>query len=427
MRIEQQVANGVIPLAGTLIASTPAAQASFFGFYDICPWSPVGSEVVLLTCPADYLQMPAGQVADVSIWNPQLNTLRRVGGTAGWNWQHGARQRWLRDGSILFNDVRNGRQCSRVVSSQGATLRTYDISVSALHPNETYGVSANYARLSKLYATYGYGSATNAHIGDGADEDGMWRLDLRTGDVNLLLSYAEICNRLNLAYSPGMFVTHPDFAPSGSRFAFFLIQGGGAGTSLIRLLVFEPDSGALTLITGEKASHPAWIDDNRLWVWARESSAMKVIARSGLLALPGMGAAVRLARKFQGTARNALLSEGFFIYSTNNRSERIRIAPTLLTADGHFSRHPVHELMLGDTYPDATGYLTLILYSLETGRRIDIARVFHGVATELPSLRCDLHPRWNRDGTLVSVDYCDNGVRRMAIFDAKAAVAAAGH
>jgi hypothetical protein len=426
-RIHEIATGGVIPLAGKLIAATPLAQASFFGFYDICPWSPAGAEVVLLSCPAGYLQMPMGEKADVCVWTPQSNTLRIVAETSGWNWQHGARQRWLSDGSILFNDVQSSRQCSRVVSPDGRVLRTFDMSVSALHPHETYGVSANYARLAKLYSSYGYGGATNTHLGNGPDDDGMWRLDLRTGEVSLMLSYTTICDRLKLAYSPGMFITHPDFSPSGAKFAFFLIQGGGAGTSMMRLLVFEPGTDSLALITEEKASHPAWIDDNRLWVWARESSAMKMISRSGVLSLPGIGIAIRLVRKFQGTARNALLSEGFFIYSTTSGNEKERIAPDLLTEDGHFSRHPVHELMLGDTYPDATGHLTLILYSLKTGRRIEVARIFHGVATEALALRCDLHPRWNRNGTQISVDYCENGVRRMAIFDATEAIAAAGH
>ena len=426
-RLEPQAASGVIPLAGKLIAATPVTRASFFGFYDICPWSPGGDEVVLLTCPADYLRMPEGETADVTVWNPQSNALRKVAETVGWNWQHGARQRWLSDGSILFNDVQGGRQCSRVVSPRGDVQRTYDISVSALHPDESYGVSANYARLKALYSTYGYGAATNEHIGNGADEDGMWRLNLLTGEVSLMLSYAVICDKLNLTYSPGMFVTHPDFAPSGGKFAFFLIQGGGAGTSLMRLLVYEPLTDTLALISEEKVSHPAWIDDDRLWVWARESSAVKLLARSGLLSLPGSAMVIRLARKFQGAARNALLSEGFFVYSTAGRNEKTRVAPNLLTEDGHFSRHPVHELMLGDTYPDATGHLTLILYSLKTGRRIEVARIFHGVATAVPAMRCDLHPRWNRDGTRISVDYCENGVRRMAIFDATAAIVAAGH
>jgi hypothetical protein len=195
----------------------------------------------------------------------------------------------------------------------------------------------------------------------------------------------------------------------------------------MRLLTYEPATRDLKLVSAEKASHPAWIDDNRLWSWARESSAMRMISRSGLLSLPGVGMAARLARRFQGAARNAMLSEGFFIYETANGNRKTRIGPGLLTEDGHYSRHPVHELMLGDTYPDSTGNLTLVLYSLQTGRRIEVARVFHGVATRDPALRCDLHPRWSRDGTRISFDFCENGVRRMAIFDATEAIAASGH
>jgi len=415
----------MIPVAGGLVAATSADRASFFGFYDICPWSPEDDEIVLLTCPPDYLEMPAGEKAEVQIWNPERDTFRKIGETAGWNWQHGARTRWLKDGTVLFNDVEDDRQCARVVSAEGGALRTYDTAVSALHPDETYAVAANYARLAEFYPTYGYGAARNPQIGEGDDADGLWRLDMATGEVSLMLSYRRICADFGLTYSRGMFVTHPDFSPSGRKIAFFLIEAGGAGTTFMRLLVYDADADTLLLVSEEKASHPAWIDDNRLWVWARESSAMKLVTKSGLLSLPGVGLLARLARRFKGARRNALLSEGFFIYETDHGSKKTRIAPALLTEDGHFSRHPVHEVMLGDTYPDDSGYLTLLLHSLATGRRVEVARIFHGVETDDPMLRCDLHPRWNRAGNRVSVDVCSGGVRRVAIIDVTPAIAAA--
>lgn len=413
----------IIPITGELIALTPDSASTFFGFYDICPWSYQQNELVVLSVPKDFQKMPHGEPADVVVWNIDTNVSNSVGHTQGWNWQHGARQQWLKNGSILYNDVIQGAQFSKVVDKKGGLINTFEMTVSALHPNETYGVSTNYAKLAKYYSAYGYASAHNDHIGEKPSEDGLWRVDLQSGKVDLLLSYAEICETLSLEYSPSMFVSHPDFSPSGKYVEFFLIQEGGAGTSFMRLLVFNTDTNVLSLITDEKASHPAWIDDAQLWSWARESSAMKALSRSGLLTLPGMSLLARLVRKFHGKARNALLSEGFFIYNVISSKKKIRVAPQLLIEDGHFSRHPHKPLMLGDTYPNEKGYLTLVLFSLETNVRVEVAKIYHGVVTALLSLRCDLHPRWNRDGTQISVDLSWNGVRHVAIFDATKAIA----
>jgi hypothetical protein len=409
---------------GQLLHVTPGNHASFFGFYDICPWSYDNERVVMLTSPADFLLHPSGQKAGVAIWNPETGTIDTISETCGWNWQHGARQRWLRDGSILFNDVIAGNQCSHRIYADSRKV-TYPMSISALHPNEQFGISANYSRLAQYYSTYGYSNATNGHIGRGAVDDGFWKLELEKGSFDCWISYEEICEALKIDYSPTMFVTHPDFSPIGDRFEFFLIQDNGAGTALMRLVVYDLKSRTFTLISEEKASHPTWIDDFRLWSWARESSAMKAISRSGLLMVPGMGLVAKLVRRFQGRLRNTLLSEGFFIYDLKDQNKRKRIGATLLTEDGHYSRHPSLPILVGDTYPDATGYLTLLVFSLVTGNRVEVARVKHDVRSSDLSLRCDLHPRWNRDGTEISVDICIEGVRRVAIFDASAAISKA--
>ncbi|RYD60980.1 MAG: hypothetical protein EOP58_15515, partial [Sphingomonadales bacterium] len=364
MNAVSALAKGVKPLAGELLAATSLEMANFFGFYDICPFSPDDREIVHLSCPGDFLRMPAGEKALVRVWTPETGQYRTVGETIGWNWQHGARQRWLKDGSILFNDVEDGRQVARIVTAAGEAVRTLDSAVGALNPQETLGVAGNYARLAKLYETYGYAAASNAHIGAGAEDDGLWSIDIASGSARVLLSYARLCADLGITYSDGLFVTHPDFSPSGDQVAFFLIENGHAGTSTMRLLVYTFSTDTVILVTGEKASHPAWISDTELWTWARESAALKMLTRGKFLSYPGVSLLVRFARKFRGVARNALLSEGFFIYRLGKESGKTRIATSLLTEDGHYSKHPTANVMLGDTYPDDSNYLTLLVYSL---------------------------------------------------------------
>jgi hypothetical protein len=416
--------SNIVELNGKILHLTDSSSSQFFGFYDICPWSPSGDRLIILSCPADFLRMPNGEPANVCVWYPSSGKVEKIGQTTGWNWQHGARQQWLSDDEVIFNDVdASGSQCSRIISLGSKSLRTLPMTTSAVHPNKTWGVSANYARLAKYYSTYGYANAVNSNIIDAPDRDGLWQLNLLTGISDLLLSYSSICDRLGIKFHPTMFVSHPDFSSSGRRLEFFLICDSGAGTSSMRLVVFEPQVDRLTLISEEKASHPAWIDDDQLWYWARESSAVRAISRSGILSIPGMGVAAKIARKFQGKIRNTILSEGFFVYSFSAPSKKSRIGKGLLNEDGHFSKHPRAAVMLGDTYPDSNGYLTLFVFSLITGRRVDVARVKHDVRSDQLSLRCDLHPRWSRDGRSVSFDLCIQGVRHVALIDISNALA----
>jgi hypothetical protein len=412
-------------IASTLVAAPPVSEANFFGLYDICPFSQDDSELVLLSCPADFLRMPSGEAAQVRIWNPDEQRFRTVGTTTAWNWQHGARQQWLSDGSILYNDLENGQQIARIVSSNGEELRKIPMSVGALNPQETIAVSGNYERLATYYDTYGYHAARNSHIEQSANGDGLWAVDFATGNVDLKLSYARLCDAVGCAYTPSMFVSHPDFAPDGDALCFFLITSGSADTSYMRLMLYRFSTDALMQIAEEKVSHPAWIDNSRLWSWARSSSALKAVSRGGLLALPGARPMARLVRRVLGSAANGLLSEGFFIFGLDPAISKSRVAPELLTEDGHYSKHSRYELMLGDTYPDDTNHLTLLLFSL-AGLRIPLARVLHDVKTDDPRLRCDLHPRWDRSGTRVSFDFMERGIRRLGVADVREGMAAAG-
>jgi hypothetical protein len=72
--------------------------------------------------------------------------------------------------------------------------------------------------------------------------------------------------------------------------------------------------------------------------------------------------------------------------------------------------------LLTDTYPDADGSRSLILFEMATGRRIDIAQFFS--PPELTGeIRCNLHSRWSRDATRVSIYSAHTGERQIYALD----------
>ena len=72
--------------------------------------------------------------------------------------------------------------------------------------------------------------------------------------------------------------------------------------------------------------------------------------------------------------------------------------------------------ILTDQYPDETRHRALILYHPATNRRIDIGRFYAPPELDGPT-RCDLHPRWSRDGRSVCIDSVHEGTRGMYVAD----------
>ena len=95
------------------------------------------------------------------------------------------------------------------------------------------------------------------------------------------------------------------------------------------------------------------------------------------------------------------------------------------TEDGHPSFSPSKRFILTDTYPDKNHRRTLILYDTKLKQKHILGK-FYSLPNKKYSkdpnwdssgMRCDLHPRWNRDGTKVCIDSVHEGYRGMYIIE----------
>ena len=90
-----------------------------------------------------------------------------------------------------------------------------------------------------------------------------------------------------------------------------------------------------------------------------------------------------------------------------------------LTVDGHCSFSPDGNWVLNDTYPDEHNLRTLMLVRMSDQRRINLQRFYSPKEKWWGEIRCDLHPRWNRDGTQICIDSVHTGERQMHLIDLK--------
>jgi hypothetical protein len=126
-------------------------------------------------------------------------------------------------------------------------------------------------------------------------------------------------------------------------------------------------------------------------------------------------------------ARQHDVGDRYFLFTDRTRAPATGaqevMGEGLFPTDGHCSFSPDRRWVLTDTYPDREGQRTLILYRPQDNLRVDIGRFF--APPELGGeIRCDLHPRWSRDGRLVSFDSAHEGSRQMYVLDVSPVVGA---
>ena len=96
----------------------------------------------------------------------------------------------------------------------------------------------------------------------------------------------------------------------------------------------------------------------------------------------------------------------------------------VLPSDGHCSLRPGGGWILNDSYPDEARLQSLHLVRERDLRRIELGR-FYAPPDVTGQVRCDLHPRWNRDGTQVCIDSAHEGSRQMYVLEVAEAIGAA--
>jgi hypothetical protein len=368
----------------------------FFGYYDVTPWDAtdrymLGLEVQFQGRP----QTPDDLVSVGVIDTAENNRWRPIATTPAWNWQMGTRLQWLPcepDRLIIHNDRRHGQFVAVVRDAfTGQQEAVLPRPIYAINTTGTEAVTLNFARVARTRPGYGYVGVPDP--GEDVlcpDDDGIFWMDLRTGENHLIVSIAQaaaIEHRTDMDGAEHWF-NHLLWAPKSDRFIFLhRWKHEPNGPWLTRLFTARKDGTDICLVADDDlVSHFDWRDANHILAWAR---------------VAGVGDYFFLFRDQAGTgaAGNPQI-----------------VGKDVLTCDGHCSYSPDRRWILTDTYPDAESKRTLILYNAERGVRTDLGR-FYSMPVEDIQCRCDLHPRWNRAGTKICFDSTHEGQRQMYVLD----------
>lgn len=363
----------------------------FFGYYDKSPWD-ASSRYMLCMRAKDSWSEPDPKVeAEIVLFDLNVNLddndySRVLAKTHTWNVQQGCMLQWLGpdfSSCILFNDMREGRYCSVIKNVMSGEERVLPMPVYTISADGKTALTLDFSRLHNLRPGYGYSALLEKTEGVALpDETCIWKIDIETGEVTPLLKYTDFANfqpRPEMQEDGSVHkVNHLMLSPNGKRF-MVLYRWYCGQRKYTRLITCNIDGTDMYLLSDDDmVSHCYWKDDEHIIAFENKHG--------------------------EGT--------GYYLMKDKTK-EYTHLWPQL-SNDGHPSYSPTDSsLVVFDTYPDRAR-IQEVKVARDTdveGKNIKVlARVFAPFKYDNDT-RCDLHPRWSRDGKKICFDACFEGHR----------------
>ena len=358
-------------------AITRGPKYHWFGYYDKREFDPSSRYVLGMQVAFEHRTPDPDDTIDVGMVDlEEDDRWIRLGSTRAWCWQQGCMLQWLPGSKteVIWNDREEDRFVCHILDVTTRTRRTLPAPIYAISPDVRWAVATDFRRLHDTRPGYGYAGIPDPNRDDPAPDDaGVWRIDLRTGQSDLLLSFRQVAAIPYLTPGEASGAKHKFnhllVAPDGSRFAFlhrWLRPGKPTAT---RLITADSDGSRLYVLDPYgKTSHYDWRDPQHILAWAAHPS--------------------------QG--------EKFYVYEDQSPKVEV-VGPDVMTRNGHCTYLPDRRWILNDTYPDRDRNQHPYLYDVAHGTRHPLGH-FRSAPEYTGEWRCDTHPRFSPDSRSVVID-----------------------
>ena len=361
----------------------------FFGYYDKSPEDVTGQYVLCLRAENTWSNVAPAIPAQILLIDTAKEEnapgrVRVLATTHAWNVQQGCMMQWLGpdfDHDIIYNDFRDGEYVSVILNVFNGEERVLKAPVYSVSKDGCFALTLDFSRLHRLRPGYGYSNKIDETANQKIpDSPAIWRLDLRTNVLSPVLKYIDFTSfqpRPEMKYAEHK-VNHIMLNPSGDRF-MVLHRWFDGQRKYTRLVTVNTDgTGMYNLSDDDMVSHCYWKDDRTIIAFENKK---------------GQGA-------------------GYYLMT--DMSQHFKHLWPHLCNDGHPSYSPDGRLVVTDTYPNRRRISEINILN-ETFNTV-IARVFSPFKYNNDT-RCDLHPRWSRDGKKIYFDSVFEGHRGLYLID----------
>ncbi|GEM_PF-177866 len=369
---------------GNIVRVSPNEKAEyFFGYYDKSPEDVTGQYVLCLKAHDTWSDVAPSKPAQILLIDTKKEEIdpsraKVLAETHAWNVQQGCMMQWLGpdfDHEIIYNDFRDGKFCSVILDVFSGAERVLAMPVYSVAADGSFALTLDFSRLHRLRPGYGYSNLPEIT----ADQiipatTAIWKLDITTNSVTPILSYTDFTffeSRPEMKNADHK-VNHIMLSPSGKRF-MVLHRWFDGEIKYTRLVTVNVDSTEMyNLSDDDMVSHCYWKNDEEIIAFENKKG-------SGI---------------------------GYYLMKDKTPSYK-HLWPSMST-DGHPSYSPDGIMIATDTYPNRSR-----IASIKTMSGNDVAvvaKVFAPFKYDNDT-RCDLHPRWSRDGKNVYFDSVFEGHR----------------
>ena len=359
----------------------------FFGYYDKSPWDATGRYIICMRAKDTWSEPDPVESADILLIDTlKSNSICKIATTHTWNVQQGCMAQWLGPdykSHILYNDIRQGKYCSIVLNIEAGVERVLPMPAYTVSADGKIALSLDFSRLHSLRLGYGYAALPETTKGEALpNSTAIWRMDIETGKVVDILKYVDFSNfqpRPEMKEKGSVHkVNHLMLSPNGKRF-MVLYRWFCGQRKYTRLVTCNVDGSDMYLLSDDDmVSHCYWKNDEEIIAFERKHS------------------------------------EGNGYYLMKDKTQEWKHLWSQLSNDGHPSYCPIDKnLVVIDSYPNRARIadVKILRDNDPEGKDIKvIARVFAPFKYDNDT-RCDLHPRWSRDGKKVCFDSIFEGHR----------------
>lgn len=413
-----------------LLFQTRQDKNCFFGYYDKSPINRSGTRMLCLRTDFSDREAEAGDSAEIGYWELASGRFVPLSTTRAFNFQQGCMLQWLGpdfDRRIIYNDQQDDHFVSVILDTETGEKRIIPHPVYVVHPSGKWAVTIDFERHYFTRKSYAYAGIVRPEKDVPClAGDGIFRIDLDTGDQKRIISLEQMMHTRHVATMDGQTTSlvHMMFNPSGNRFMFYHRWSLADGGTYTRIYTSDGEGRDIRCVLDSgKATHSCWKDDDTLTVWGARPNAVWSLRRHKAAIKWLLRPLLHVYHKTVNPRSKLALSlvgGGYLLCPDKNGGKPQKLDTGPVVMDGHPSwsqKYP--NLMLTDTYQDLQMRQHIYILDFKSHTQTEVAALPTSPDIIDSGFRCDLHPRWDWSGTRIIVDSQHQEKRAMCVFDVR--------